>query len=63
MKKNVLLTWIAIAMMILSTGCSNQEEKVKNVAPMRVQSEIVHRLRMFIQRVISVWWKKNWPYP
>ena len=42
MKKNVLLTWIAIAMMILSTGCSNQEEKVKNVAPMRVQSEIVH---------------------
>ena len=42
MKKNVLLAWIAVTMMILSTGCSNREEKAKNVAPMRVQSEIVH---------------------
>ena len=42
MKKNVLLVWIAVTMMILSTGCSNQEEKAKNAAPMRVQSEVVH---------------------
>ena len=42
MKKNVLLVWIAVTMMILSTGCGNQEEKVKNAAPMRVQSEVVH---------------------
>ncbi len=42
MKKNVLLTWIAAATIILSAGCGNQEEKSKNVAPLRVQSEIVH---------------------
>lgn len=42
MKKNVLLTLIAVAMMLLSTGCSNQEEKTKNAAPMSVRSEVVH---------------------
>ena len=41
MKKNVLLTLIAVAMMLLSTGCSNQEEKTKNAAPMSVRSEVV----------------------
>ena len=42
MKKNALLTLIAVAMMLLSTGCSNQEEKTKNAAPMSVRSEVVH---------------------
>lgn len=42
MKKNVFLTLIAVAMMLLSTGCSNQEEKTKNAAPMSVRSEVVH---------------------
>lgn len=41
MKKNALLTLIAVAMMLLSTGCSNQEEKTKNAAPMSVRSEVV----------------------
>ena len=42
MKKNVLLTLITAAMMTLSTGCGNQEEKKKNAAPMSVRSEVVH---------------------
>lgn len=42
MKKNVLFALIAVAMMLLSTGCSNQEEKTKNAAPMSVRSEVVH---------------------
>lgn len=42
MKKNVLPALIATALMALSTGCSNQEEKAKNAAPMRVKSETVH---------------------
>ena len=42
MKKNALLTLIAVAMMLLSTGCRNQEEKTKNAAPMSVRSEVVH---------------------
>ena len=41
MKKNALLTLIVVAMMLLSTGCSNQEEKTKNAAPMSVRSEVV----------------------
>ena len=42
MKKNVLFTLIAVAMITLSTGCGNQEEKTKNAAPMSVRSEVVH---------------------
>lgn len=42
MKKNALLTLIAVAMITLSTGCGNQEEKTKNAAPMSVRSEVVH---------------------
>lgn len=42
MKKNVLFTLIAVAMIALSTGCGNQEEKTKNAVPMSVRSEVVH---------------------
>ena len=41
MKKNALLTLIAVAFMLLTMGCGNNDEKQKNAAPMSVQSEVV----------------------
>ena len=41
MKKNVLFTLIAVAFMLLTMGCSNNDEKQKNAAPMSVRSEVV----------------------
>ena len=40
MKKNALLTLIAVAFMILTMGCGNNDEKQKNAAPMSVRSEV-----------------------
>ena len=62
MKKNALLTLIAVAMMLLSTGCSNQEEKTKNAAPMSVRSEVVQHSSDIHTKTILVSWKKNRPY-
>ena len=42
MKKNVLFALIAVSVMLFSTGCSNNDEKQKNAAPMSVRSEVVH---------------------
>ena len=42
MKKNVLFTLIAVSVMLFYTGCSNNDEKQKNAAPMSVRSEVVH---------------------
>ena len=41
MKKNVLFTLIAMAFMLLTMGCGNNDEKQKNAAPMSVRSEVV----------------------
>ena len=41
MKKNVLFTLIAVAIMLLTMGCGNNDEKQKNAAPMSVRSEVV----------------------
>ena len=41
MKKNVLFTLIAVAFMLLTMGCGNNDEKQKNAAPMSVRSEVV----------------------
>ena len=42
MKKNVLFALIAVSVILISTGCSNNDEKQKNAAPMSVRSEVVH---------------------
>ena len=62
MKKNVLLVWIAVTMMILSTGCGNQEEKAKNAAPMRVQSEVVHPSSDVHTKSYVGVVEEDWPY-
>ena len=41
MKKNVLFTLIAVAFMLLTMRCGNNDEKQKNAAPMSVRSEVV----------------------
>lgn len=42
MKKNVLFALIAVSVILISTGCSNNDKKQKNASPMSVRSEVVH---------------------